>query len=70
MPNDNKKARPCSCAFREQLHCVRFKIGECDEKPIPGTWNDPSVRYGHNRRPEPVMKKLSRLALGTIAARR
>jgi hypothetical protein len=57
MPKDNKKTRPCTCAFSQQLHCTRFKEGECNEKPIPGTFGDPNARYGHIRRPAPVAKK-------------
>jgi hypothetical protein len=45
------------CASHQQLHCVNFRMGQCDEKPIPGTFQDPNVRYGHIRRPEPVAKK-------------
>jgi hypothetical protein len=57
MPKDNKETRPCTCAFRQQLHCVRFQMGECDQKPIPHTFGDPKARFGHITRPAPVAKK-------------
>jgi len=56
MPKDDKKTRPCTCAFSQQLRCIRFKEGVCNEKPIPGTFGA--------RRPAPVRKKRSRREIG------
>jgi hypothetical protein len=57
MPEDNKKTQPCTCAEHQQLHCVRFRMGECNQKPMPGTFRHPRSRFGHISRPEPVAKK-------------
>ncbi|MET4257827.1 hypothetical protein ABIC09_002769 [Bradyrhizobium sp. S3.12.5] len=56
MQKDNK-TRPCTCAFRQQLHCVRFQMGECDQKPIPHTFDHPNARFGRITRPAPLAKK-------------
>ncbi|MES2198027.1 MAG: hypothetical protein V4517_26695 [Pseudomonadota bacterium] len=57
MPKNNKEARTCTCAFRQQLLCVRFQMGECDQKLIPHTFGDPKARFGKLTLPAPVAKK-------------
>lgn len=55
MPED--KPQPCTCGFEEQLHCLRFQLGECNQKTIPGTFGHPKSRFGRISRPAPIPKK-------------
>jgi hypothetical protein len=58
MLKDNKKTPRCTCAFDQQLHCIRFMEGECNQKPIPGTFGDPNALFERTgRRLAPVAKK-------------